>query len=182
MNSRIPLVPNNKLAQEVGWPWASKNATPSGSPVPHRRVRGWSCCWDRLDRTGEELPLGVVTADVEEGGEVLWLETVEVDLGDWIIHATKIKLKNQNTITWASYFLWIKHELLCFWQSYTIKWIYITDQGKELYHSNIVTFSVAMAYNYRSPDLTSGGSATVQDLFSRKPWVVQEYSKWAILD
>jgi hypothetical protein len=40
-----------------------------------------------------------VTADVEEGGEVLWLEKVEVDLGDWIIHATKIKLKNQNTIT-----------------------------------------------------------------------------------
>lgn len=56
-------------------------------------MRGWSCCWDRLDRTGEELPLGVVTADVEEGGEVLWLETVEVDLGEWIIHATKIKLK-----------------------------------------------------------------------------------------
>jgi hypothetical protein len=47
-------------------------------------VRGWSCCWDRLDRTGEELPIGVVTADVEEGGEVLGLEMVEVDLGDGV--------------------------------------------------------------------------------------------------
>jgi hypothetical protein len=41
---------------------------------------------------------------------------------------------------------------------------------------------IAMADTYRSPDLTSGGSATVQDFFSIKPWVVQEYSKWAILD
>jgi hypothetical protein len=48
------------------------------------RVRGWSCCWDHLNRTGEELPLGNVTVDVEEGGEVLGLETVEVDLGDGI--------------------------------------------------------------------------------------------------
>jgi hypothetical protein len=47
-------------------------------------VRGWSCCWDRLDRTGKELPLAIVTADVEEGGEVLVLETVEVDLGDGV--------------------------------------------------------------------------------------------------